>query len=133
MRRYLSRRLVYMVSLLISALFLVYALSVAGDVRKDVVKEYFAHKEFLFYLKNLPLRTKAPATEEALINLLSKHGLEPQKVFRTESGVEIQLKDIPWSVVPDLVKSLEDRFEIVSFSAVDNTGKGIFEVRIVVR
>ena len=133
MRRYLSRRLVYMASLLISVFLLVYAILTAEDMRDRIVREYFEHKEFIFHLRNLPVRMKEPATEEALLSVLSKHGLEARKVFRTESGVEIQLKEVPWDSIPDMIKDLERRFEILSFSAVDNTGRGIFEIRVVVR
>ena len=102
-------------------------------MRDGIVREYFKHKDFLFTLRNLPLESKRPATEKEIAGLLSKYNLEPQKLFKVESGIEIQLKEVPWTLVPDLVKDLEDNFEIVKFSAVDNTGKGVFELRIVVR
>ncbi len=133
MRRFLSKRIFYAVFVFISILLLAYALSSVAGVRDKIVREYFKYKNFLFTLKNLPARSKRPATEKEVADLLSKYGLEPQKLFKVESGVEVQLKEVPWTLIPDLVKDLEDNFEIVKFSAVDNTGKGLFEVRIVVR
>lgn len=133
MRPYLSRRLVYILSLLVFAVFIVYATSTAGNVRSTIDREYFKHKEFLFHLRNLPPRMKEPASEGALLSILSKYGLKPQKAFRTESGLEIRLKDVAWNRIPSLLKELEERFEIVSFYAVDNTGKGVFEIRIVLK
>ncbi len=133
MRRFLSRRFVYAFSLLLSALLIFHALESLMELRDRVVREYFEHKRFLFTLKSLPLRSKRPATEKEVSTLLSRYGLEPQRLFKAESGVEVQLREVPWSLIPDLVKDLEESFEIVRFSAVDNTGRGLFEVRIVVR
>lgn len=133
MRRFLSRRSVYGASLLLFALLLTYALASLTELRGKLIREYFEHKNFLFTLRNLPLKSRRPATEKEVSALLSRHGLEPQKIFKAESGVEVQLREVPWNLIPDLVKDLEDNFEIVKFSAVDNTGRGLFEVRIVVR
>ncbi len=66
---------------------------------------------------------------EAPLELLSVAG----ELYRSESGVEVKLKEVRWSLIPDLVRDLERRFELVSLSAVDNTGKGVFELRFVVR
>jgi len=132
-RRYLSRRLFYAVSLVLS---LVYLLSVASAVqgsRDRIVKEYFQHKEFLFLLWNLPAKPKEPASEKTLLSLLSRHNIEPKRIFKTESGVEVELGEVPWDLVPVLVKEVEERFELFSLSAVDNTGKGIFQLRMVVK
>ncbi len=74
-----------------------------------------------------------PATEDDVLKLLSSYSLSPESVYRSESGVEVKLKEVRWSLIPDLVRDLERRFELVSLSAVDNTGKGVFELRFVVR
>jgi len=59
--------------------------------------------------------------------------LKPERVYVSEGGVEVVLGEITWSSLPRLVRDLERRFEVVRFSAVDNTGKGVFKVRVVLR
>lgn len=133
MIRYLSKRMVYALSLLLFMLYVGYSLPAITDLKDTVVREYFSHKEFLFNLKNAPRVRKEPAQEEDLQRILSEIGVEPEKILKTESGMELQISELSWEKLPHLIKELEGRYEVVSFSAVDNTGKGIFEVRIVVR
>jgi len=81
------------------------------SVRDRITGEYFRHKEFLFDLRSL----------------------RADSIYRSESGLEISMRNVHWRRIPDLILSLEKRFRLESFSAVDNTGKGVFEVRIVLR
>jgi len=131
--RYLSKRTVYAFSLLLFLLFLGYSLPSFRDLRNTLVREYFDHKEFLFNLKNAPRIKRNLARERDVREILSKLGVEPEKIVRTESGLELNIHELGWEKVPYLIKELESRYEILSFSAVDNTGKGVFDIRIVIR
>ncbi len=131
--RYLNRRIVYLLSVALALFFVVYTLPTVGKMRSRLSSEYFKHKEFLFNLKNAPRELKRSADETGVGELLENLGVRAETVYRTESGLEVKLKELSWRKVPDLILRLEERYHIVSFSAVDNTGKGSFEVRIVLR
>ncbi len=133
MMRYLSRKLVYILSVALLFLFLGYTLPTISKVRNRMVSEYFKHKKFLFNLKRAPQVGKQQASEESVEKILSMINLKPESIYRSETGIEVRIKEVSWSQIPNLVKRLEDKFEILSFSAIDNTGKGIFDVRVVLR
>ncbi len=133
MRRFLTKRILYALSLGMFALFVGWTLPSLGELRNSLVREYFKHKEFLFNLKQARSYKRYSPSEQDIETMLSGMGFKVEKILSSESGVEVTLEDVHWSKVHNLIKSLERRFEIASFSAVDNTGKGIFKVRIVVR
>ncbi len=133
MRRLLSRRIVYALSIGLFILFVGWTLPSLSEIRNSLVREYFKHKEFLFNLKQARYYKKHTPSEQDIETMLSGMGFKVEKILSSESGVEVTLEDVHWSKVHNLIKSLERRFEISSFSAVDNTGKGVFKVRIVVR
>ena len=132
MRRYLSRRLFYFISLALFVVFIFYSLSQLSHVRGSISSEYFRHKEFLFNLSLAKAQGKEEATEDSLRRLLGSVGISPDSIYSSESGIEVRMK-VPWQKLPLLLKEVERRYRIVTFSAVDNTGKGKFEVRMVVR
>ncbi|NPA42023.1 MAG: hypothetical protein GXO18_07100 [Aquificae bacterium] len=133
MRRFITKRLVYVISLAVVILFLGYTLPALGELRNTITREYFKHKEFLFNLSKAKLSKRETATESSVREVLKSLGVQPESVFMTESGVEVQIEELSWRKLPVLVKKLEERFRLVSLSAVDNTGKGVFQVRLVVR
>ncbi len=133
MRRLITRRLVYIALFSLALLFVAYTLPSIGEMRSLLVREYFEHKEFLFNLKTAGLSPKAVADEATLRELFRKLNIEPESLYTGDSGIEVSLRELSWRKIPLLIKAIEDRFTLVSFSAVDNTGKGVFEVRLVVR
>ncbi len=133
MRRFISRRVVYILSLLLTLVFVAYTLPALGELRSTLSQEYFRYKEFLFNLKKAKFLRKEPADERSVSEVLKSLGVEPESLYTSDTGVEINFEELPWRKVPTLIKELESRYTIVSFSAVDNTGEGLFEVRIVVR
>jgi len=110
-----------------------YTLPSVGEVRNRISSEYLKHKEFLFNLKNASRSPRRSADENSVGQILEEMKLRPLSIYRSVSGVEVKLKNVHWKQVPDLILRLEKSFTIVSFSAVDNTGKGVFEVRMVLR
>ncbi|EDP75744.1 hypothetical protein [Hydrogenivirga sp. 128-5-R1-1] len=131
MRRYLSRRLVYILFTGLTVLHLGYTLPTVGKVRDRVASEYFKHKEFLLNLKLVKGKEKSVPTESDLREFLRNMGIEPESLYSSDTGVEVKF-ELSWKRLPELVKRVERRYRIVSFSAVDNTGKGLFKVRMVV-
>ena len=132
MRRFLSRRLIYILSLGLFVLFTGFTLPYLGEVRNKMVSEYFKHKEFLYNLQLAQRVKRKTADEDSLRSLLQRIRVKPEALYSSDSGIEIKLK-LHWSKLPFLVKEVERHYRVLSLSAVDNTGKGLFEVRMVVR
>jgi hypothetical protein len=126
----MRRRTLTLLSVLMALLFAVYGSIRVSEVRDLVLREYLRHKEFL-YLKG-KVSEKERAGEGSVRKVLEEMGLEPERVSVSELGVEVVM-DLSWRVLPELVRRLEERFHLVSLEAVDNTGKGRFRVRLVVR
>ncbi len=126
-----KRRILDLVSLLIAVLFVIYGALKISETKERVLREYLRHKEFLFLMGTV--ERKERADEESVRDLLKELGIEPEKVITTEVGIEVVVDTLSWRVIPGFIKELEGRFKLVSFEAVDNTGKGRFRVRFVVR
>ena len=133
MRRFISKRLVYIFSLFLALVFVFYTLPALGELRSTLSREYFRYKEFLFDLNRAGFLRKELADEKSVSEVLKSLGLEPESLYTSDTGVEINFEELHWKKLLLFVKEIESRYTIVSFSAVDNTGEGLFEVRIVVR
>lgn len=131
--RYLNRRTIYILSVALALFFAGYTIPTVESVRDRITGEYFRHKEFLFDLRRASLSFRKSADEREVGELLENMDLRADSIYRSESGLEISMRNVHWRRIPDLILSLEKRFRLESFSAVDNTGKGVFEVRIVLR
>ncbi len=129
----LGRRTLYMIFFLTVAFIFIYSYTLFEEKKETVIKEYFAHKRFLRDLREAVYKERKYATEKELRNLIIRYGLEIENIKRTGSGIEVKIREVYWKELIKLLKEIEDRYEIVSFRAVDNTGKGLFEVRLVVR
>ncbi len=131
--RYLNRRTIYILSVALALFFAGYTLPTVENVRDRITDEYFKHKGFLFDLQRASLSFRRSAGEKEVGELLEDMGLRAESIYRSGSGVEVRMRNVHWRRIPDLIFRLERSFRLESFSAVDNTGKGIFEVRIVLR
>ncbi|RLJ70803.1 hypothetical protein BCF55_1086 [Hydrogenivirga caldilitoris] len=132
MSRYLSRRVVYLFSVGLLVLILGYSFTSLSELRDRVTHEYFKHKEFLLDLKLAKEVKKSTPTESSLRELLGSMRVNIESVYASEGGIEVRF-ETDWRRLPQLIKELESRYRIVNFSAVDNTGKGFFKARVVVR
>ena len=127
----MRRRSLTLISLLLSLMFSVYGYVKVSEIRNRVVREYMRHKEFLFLLRNTePFRT---ASEGELRDVLNGLGASVEKIETVGDGIEVVIREVSWRKLPIIIKRVEERFRIVFFEAVDNTGKGLFRVRVVVR
>ncbi len=131
MIRFLRRRTVYLIALGLGIVMFLYTLPTLAQLRDRFVQEFFKHKEFMFYLKNAKASTKKQLTEEEVLELNRRYRITPEKIQRTETGYEVEIKELSWRTLPYLIKDIEKNFRIVTLSAVDNTGKGSFKVRMV--
>ncbi len=127
----MRRRTLTLISLGLSILFLVYGGFKVADIRDEVLREYLLQREFLYLMERV--EKKRPASEVSVRDVLKELGFEPEGISTTDLGVEVILKDVSWRRLPHLVKEVERNFSLVSFEAVDNTGKGLFRVRMVLR
>ena len=131
MIRFLRKRTVYLITLGLGIVAFLYTLPTLAQLRDRFVQEFFKHKEFMFYLKNAKASTKKQLTEEEVLELFRRYRITPEKIQRTETGYEVEIKELSWRTLPYLIKDIEKNFRIVTLSAVDNTGKGSFKVRMV--
>ncbi|MDQ7038618.1 MAG: hypothetical protein Q9N26_05415 [Aquificota bacterium] len=127
----MRRRTLTFISLLIGSIFLVYGTYRVSETKERILREYMRHKEFLYLIGGV--ERKRRADEASVRNLLEDFGVEPERISMTDLGVEVVVKELDWRLFPELIKRVEERFQIISLEAVDNTGRGRFRVRMVVR
>ncbi len=127
----MRRRTLLLLSLGTALLFLVYGSLRVSDVREEVIREYLRHKEFLSLISKVEVKNRAD--EASVRRTLEDLGIRPERVASTDQGVEVVVGEVSWRDLPRLVKVIEDRFDLVTLEAVDNTGRGRFRVRVVVR
>ncbi len=132
MTRYLRKEVLYAILTLVCGLY-VYLLSADYSAFRNALnRELSKHKEFLFMLENLTPPSEE-LTEKGLRRTLSALGIEPKSISQTPAGIEVVISELKAVHIPELILSLEDKGKVVSFRAEDNTGKGKFSVRFVIK
>ncbi|NPB08481.1 MAG: hypothetical protein GXN96_06085 [Aquificae bacterium] len=129
----LSRKLIYLSVLL---LFLVYGsltLSDFGELRNFLNAQYMKFKEFLLLLESVSAEKKERISERAIRELLARYGLEVKEIVYQDGAYRIEVRRVPASLLVDILKYLQDRGRVEEFVAVDNTGRGLFDLTITVR
>ncbi len=131
--RTISRKTLYIASIGLS-LVLAFLITDSGlKARERITAEYFAHKEFLFMLKNAKHEAIRSPTEENVRRIFGKQGIKVKSISKAGTDLEVKAQEVHWRKLPPLIRELEKRFTIVSIRAVDNTGRGIFSLRIIIR
>ncbi len=130
--RFVNRFHLFLVSLGVAVAFAVVFGSEIVELKKRITKEYFAHKEFVFNLKNASGHQKRVPTEKEVRRILERHRIKVKSIYQSEGTVEVKAEDVEWRFLPVLIRDIEKIYRIKSLSAVDNTGKGYFELRMVV-
>ncbi len=131
--RFLSKRILYLVSAGLSLLLAFLIVDSALRAKDRITSEYFAHKEFLFLLKNGEGGKGRSPGEGDIRRIFRKHRVKVKSVSRVGTDIEVKAVEVSWRKLPALIKDLEKDFTIVSLSAVDNTGRGSFSLRVVIR
>lgn len=130
--RFVNRFHLLLVSLAVALAFAVVFGSEIVELKKRITKEYFSHKEFIFNFKNASGNQKKVPTEKEVRGILERHRIKVKSIYQSEGAVEVKAEDVEWRFLPVLVRDIEKIYRIKSLSAVDNTGKGNFELRMVI-
>ncbi len=130
--RFINKFHLLLVSLAVAVAVVVVFGTEVINLRKKITREYFYHKEFVFNLKNASNQQKKVPAEKDLRRMLERHRVKVKSIYQSEGAVEVKAEDVEWRFLPMIIRDIERNYRIKSFSAVDNTGKGYFEVRMVV-
>ena len=101
-----------------------------NEFKNFINREHIRFKEFVFLLENVKREEKLPLTESTLRGIIGRYGLEIKRIFSTENGYVVEVKEVEAGVLPKLIKELEKYGKISEFEAVDNTGKGKFFLKL---
>ncbi len=132
MMGFLKKRHLYGFFLLLSLLYIYLLSAKAGYLKELLNREYLRHKEFLFMLNNIDAEVRS-LDERAVREIIEGLGIEIKSISETPSGIEVTLPEVRASLLPRLIFKLEEIGKVVSLSSEDNTGKGKFNVRLVVK
>jgi hypothetical protein len=128
----LRRSHIYTLAMLLVFIYTYLLSSDISSLRELLNREYLKHKEFMFMLNNLELREDT-LNEKLIRSIAMSMGLEIKSISETPSGIEVVLPQVRASLLPQLLFQIERYGRIKSLSSEDNTGKGIFEVRLVIQ
>lgn len=130
---FISKRHFIIIIVGLSVGFIIIGASDVANFRKRITKEYFAHKNFYFNLRNSEKVSKKTPSEKEVREIFERNGIKVEAIYKNEGGLEVKAKNVEWRFLPQLIRDIETRHTIKSMSAVDNTGKGFFELRIVIQ
>jgi len=94
---------------------------------------YRAHnhfKEFLYLLKNSPSYSGRYLDEKLIRELVNRYHLKLRGISKLQNRYLIEIEEIPPSKFVRFLSNLEKYGNVVSFEAVDNTGKGKFYLKL---
>jgi len=118
---------VFMAVFAVLAIFLLYEKT--KIFKKNLYFRYLKHKKILFLIKNS--KSYRELSENSLREILSKFSLFPEKITKSEEGIEIYFSKIGAIKLFYLINEFEKMgWKIEKLSAKDYTGKGNFEVSI---
>jgi hypothetical protein len=103
-------------------------------LREIYYKDYLKHKEIMFLLANYQGKKREEPTEQLIRMLFSQYQGEFRSFRQTDAGYEVQGTNLPGEKLPYLIYALEERgISVQKLRAVDNTGRGLFEVYLLLR
>jgi hypothetical protein len=103
-------------------------------LREIYYKDYLKHKEIMFLLANYQEKKREEPTEQLIRMLFSQYQGEFRSFRQTEAGYEVQGTNLPGERLPYLIYALEERgISVQKLRAVDNTGRGLFELYLLLR
>ncbi len=130
----LNKRTITLLMVLIFLSGYIYIYSEYSNFRDKVNRELSRYKEIKFLLNNFK-ESKKTDIDEVFINQFFKNkGIEIKSISRVEDTFLITINTIDLVRLTDIIYSIERQgIEILQISAVDNTGKGRYEVKIKIR
>ena len=130
---WIQKRILYMISIAISFGMFLYVIGHLLELKSAFLSKYSEHKEFLLALNRVSLHGGKAVKESDVSKLLEEMGLSLKRIYTSNGVVEVEISEVPWIKVPDLLYRIEKAYSIHKFSAVDNTGKGVFDVKLVLK
>jgi len=131
---FLNKRILILTMFSIFLVGYIYLYIEYSNARNRINKEYTKYKEMSFLLKNFK-SDKIQEIDEVILNKLFKgKGVEVKSISKVEDTFLIHLKEVDMVRLTDIIYSIEKLgVEIVQMEAIDNTGKGRYEVKIKLR
>jgi len=119
---------------LLSALLAFLLLDRYYKLRDSYYRDYLKHKEIMFLLANYQGKKREEPTEQLIRGLFSQYQGEFRSFRQTDAGYEVQGTNLPGEKLPYLIYALEEKgISVQKLRAVDNTGRGLFEVYLLLR
>jgi hypothetical protein len=126
----INRKILYVVLGIFLTFLGLFYYSKYSSVREDINNYHNEFKRFLYLLEN----AEAPqykVGKETLLQISSHLKLE--KINKVGNTYELVFSSVPANRLVFLIYRLEKYGEIEEISAVDNSGKGFFHLRIVLK
>ena len=131
---FLNKRILILAMFSIFLVGYIYLYIEYSDARNRINKEYTRYKEMSFLLKNFRSEKRKEIDEVILNKLFKGKGVEVKSISKVEDTFLIHLKEVDMVRLTDIIYSIEKwGVEIVQMEAIDNTGKGRYEVKIKLR
>lgn len=129
----LSKKVIYTLVLLLFTFYLYTFLVDFIDFRNFLNTQYVKFKDFVFLLENTEYRETRPLNEKLIRNLAQKYSINLKEISYREGRYVISLREVDGRALVLFIRDLEQNGVLESLEAVDNTGKGKFDIKIILR
>jgi len=126
----INRKLVYGFSALILFIYSYAFVNDFSELKNFLNNQYLKFKEFLFFLNNAENRKRGTLNEDVIREIT--RNLELVSIRYEYGKYEVKLRKVNALELVNLLKELENYGKVEKLEAVDNTGKGIFDVKLIV-
>lgn len=129
----LSKKVIYTLVLLLFTFYLYTFLVDFIDFRNFLNTQYVKFKDFVFLLENTEYKETRPLNEKLIRNLAQKYSINLKEISYREGRYVISLREVDGRALVLFIRDLEQNGVLESLEAVDNTGKGKFDIKITLR
>jgi len=129
----LSKKVIYTLVLLLFTFYLYTFLVDFIDFRNFLNTQYVKFKDFVFLLENTEYKETRPLNEKLIRNLAQKYSINLKEISYREGRYVISLREVDGRALVLFIRDLEQNGVLESLEAVDNTGKGKFDIKIILR
>ncbi|NPA32765.1 MAG: hypothetical protein GXO04_03970 [Aquificae bacterium] len=129
----LPRPLIYALALLLFSFYAYVFFLRYNELRNYVNNQYLSFKDFVFELENTQAGQKVRLTEDFIRSVARRLGIELKEITYEEGKFRIRARGVEPDALVLLVHELEKGGRLLELKAVDNTGRGRFDVSITVR
>ncbi|AAC07404.1 hypothetical protein [Aquifex aeolicus] len=126
----INRKVVYALSALLLFVYSYAFISDFSEFKNFLNIQYLKFKEFLFLLNNAEEKRRGTLNEDVLRQLTEN--LELVSIRYEYGKYEVKLRKVNAVELVSLLKELENYGKVEKLEAVDNTGRGIFDVKFIV-